>query len=442
MNWCFWKPKKKGGNCLTGEEKERHQMVRIRESQIALIDAATSTADLAQDVTLKLKDKLDDSIRQLESTTELINDALLICYSDGLIESTNQAAERMFGWAKPEMAGMNITHLFRMIGGAALDAETIWNVFNDPYFDRSDIEDPIEHMRGKKKNGEVFWVDGNITRLEKVDGSSIIMLLVRDVTNSVTTRNQIKANETRYRSIFEQSFDGIFVVKNFHIVAANPAISRVLGYHPDSLVGKPLAEFLVSDSKKVFEHHHMERINGVMTPKNYVVKATKSDGLVVELMASSTGMKWEDVNASLITLKDLTEIKLLEEARNINRSFTNNDIDFHLKFDADCRILQANSAYLRYHNINADEIVGTSAFGFAPEEYHDGYFEALQSLTFKNPTGRLQSTIVMRNGEERVQDWIVHAIFNDAGFFKEYHAIGRDITEIVNALSSCEIPKQ
>lgn len=434
-NW--WPFKRK--DTTQDDLREAARLVKVRDSQLALLSAATSTADIAQDVTLALKEKLDDSVRQLESTAELICDALIICHSDGLIDSFNSAAERIFGWKSKDVVGRNVNSLFRRISGGEVTIDEIWNLFNEAHEEFTELDDPIEYLRGKRRSGELFWVDGNITRLERTDGTSIIMLLVRDVTNRVEEQRQTKLNEMRYRSIFEQSFDGIFVVNNYYVVAANPAISRVLGYTPEEMVAKPVTDLIHKDFQKLVTCNHEACMRGDTTPMNYVVKAVRKDGTVVELLVSSTWMKWEDSNASLITLKDVTEIRALEQTRRAHQRLVNNDIDMHITFDADCKILKANTAFLKYHGLTADEVMFTDAFAFAPSEYHEGYLKALQAISYHNPTGRLQSTVIIRNGERHVQDWIVHAIFDEEGEFIEYQAIGRDITEIINALhcSSC-----
>ncbi|WP_115746984.1 PAS domain S-box protein, partial [Escherichia coli] len=82
-----------------------------------LVAAAADTALLAQDVTTSLKDRLEDYVSQINSTAMLLSDALLLVNSEGIIESFNPAAERIFGWAKETMLGQHISTLFKLDNG-------------------------------------------------------------------------------------------------------------------------------------------------------------------------------------------------------------------------------------------------------------------------------------------------------------------------------------
>jgi PAS domain S-box-containing protein len=431
----MWNRKKKAA-----EDKEQQRMMKVQDSQRILLEAATATADAAHDVTSLLKARLDDSVRQLESTAKLLSDALIICTQNGRIETFNPAAERIFGWAAADIIGHHVNILFRKIGEPALSMDAIVAVFTDfhPLSTDAIVDAPIEVLRGKRRNGELFYIDGSVTRLDRLDGSSIAMLLVRDVTTRVELQNDLKLNESRYRSIFEQSFDGIVVVQNYHIVAANPAITRVFGYESEFFIAKPLAQFFHKQSVKSLLDHHTARMHGDSSPKNYVVTGIKADGNAVELLVSSTLIKWEDSNASLITLKDITEIRKLENdlghATRVNNAFVNNDIDMLACYDKLGRIKRVNQAYLDHFGVSENDVIGKSFFDRIPMDDRDGYRDMLANLDAHRPTGRFQFHFEMMDGEIQIQDWIVHAIFDDNGTFVEFQSLGRDLTSIISDL--------
>jgi PAS domain S-box-containing protein len=432
----MWNRKKKEAQ----EDKELSRMNKVQDSQRILLEAATATADAAHDVTSRLKTRLDESLRQLESTAKLLSDALIICSSSGRIETFNPAAERIFGWAALDIIGHHINTLFRKIGEPAISCEDIIEVFTAYHPTSTDalVDDPLENLRGKRKTGELFWIDGSVTRLDRMDGTTIAMLLVRDVTTRMELQNDLKLNESRYRSIFEQSFDGIIVVQNYHIVAANPAITRVLGYSSEYFVAKPLQDFFHKQSVKTLHDHHTARMNGDTAPKNYVVTGIKGNGDAVELLVSSTLIKWETSNASLITLKDITEIRKLENdlghATRINNSFVNNDVDMLACYDKQGRIKRVNHAYLEHFGATENQVIGTNFFERIPAEDRDGYNTMLQHLDAHRPTGRFQFHFEMPDGDLQIQDWIVHAIFDDNGIFVEFQSLGRDLTSIISDL--------
>jgi PAS domain S-box-containing protein len=428
----MWNRKKKAAEA----EREQQQMMKVRDSQRLLLEAATATADAAQDVTAKLKARLDESLRQLESTAKLLSDALIICTQNGRIDTFNQAAERIFGWSASDLVGHHINMLFRKLDQPVLTIDDVVHLLTSSH-PHNDAE-TTNVLRGKRRSGELFYIDGSVTRMDRMDGTTITMLLIRDVSDQIKLQTDLKLNESRYRSIFEQSFDGIIVVQNYHIVAANPAITRVLGYESEDFIAKPIFDFFHKQSTSILNENHTARMNGDNTPKNYVVTGLKSNGTAVELLVSSTLIKWESNNASLITLKDITEIRQLESdldhATRINNSFVNNDIDLLACYDQVGHIKRVNQAFLSHFNVTIEQAEGSDFFERIPADDRDGYRDMLQHLTTQHPTGRFQFHFHTNDGETQIQDWIVHAIFDDQGNFIEFQSLGRDLTAIIKEL--------
>lgn len=293
-------------------EREQAQIRKVEESQLALLSAATSTADAAHVVTSILRDRLDDSLRQLEVTSKLLSDSLILCSHDGTIESANPITEHMFGWTPEELVGQNIHILFRGSDGSLMDLQAIISAFTANLDHPNPLmEVPIEYMRGKKNNGRLFWVDGDVTIIDRLDGSQKIMFLSRDVTTRVETLRDLEQNELRYRSIFEQSFDAILVVKNHFVVAANPAIDRILGYEPDEMMAQPLSMIVHPDDQKRVVGYHNARMNGEMGFMSDTIMGLHKDGRPVELLWTSSALYWEGKPGSLITIRDVSEFKAL-----------------------------------------------------------------------------------------------------------------------------------
>ncbi len=302
MWWNKGKPRK---------EVEQLQLSKVRESQVALINAATSTADAAHDVTSIMKERLNDSIIQIEATAKLLSDALIMCSETGFIQSFNPAAERIFGWESDSLKRRNAELLFRNNDGSPITFAEMINEMtsSQDVNDSFDLDNPLECLRGKRRNGDLFWVDVHMSRLARTDGTVAFMLLARDATKRMDIQRMLQLNEERYRSVFENSFDGIFVVNNHYVVAANPAIADLLGYEPDEMIAQPLTAFFHPDFHRVANIESRIRQQGDMSPKNYVIRGLRSDGLEVDLMISSTGMQWGDSLANLIFFKDITHLK-------------------------------------------------------------------------------------------------------------------------------------
>lgn len=305
----WWNRKK------TNAEKELSRLKKVEESQLALLSAVTTTADAAQDVTTALKARLDDSLKQLEYTANLLSDALIICQPDGKIDSFNPAAERMFGWKAQDVIGQNVDIIFRKANGRKSQADEVWACLDHQCAGESDGAHSLECIRGKRRSGELFYVDGDINYLERLDGSTIVMMLIKDITTRIELQKQLQLNETRYRSIFENSFDGIVVMQNYHMVAANPAIEKLLGYSPEEMIAKPGVAFVSEEHARVVVEMHTARMNGDTAPRHVIIKCKHKDGREIEMLLTTTLMMWEGKPASLIAIKDVSSlVKIIAES--------------------------------------------------------------------------------------------------------------------------------
>lgn len=294
------------------------RMEKIRESQIALINAATSTADAAHDVTTKLKARLDDSLRQLELTANLLSDALIICKSDGTIQSFNPAAQKIFGWNLREIEGQSIANLFLGSRGRSIHPSEIFQFLQEHkgYLEELKYFPRVGVTKGRRNNGELFYVAGDITYLERQDGSTIVMVLVRDITTRVELQKQLNVSEKNYRNIFESNFDGIIVVCNSLVVAANPAAGALLKYSTDQMISRPAIDFFDVEFHKTINEINQSYQRNIPSLRNFVSTGVTSTGEKVGMLFTSALMHWEGVPSSLIAIKDITElVKAINETK-------------------------------------------------------------------------------------------------------------------------------
>jgi PAS domain S-box-containing protein len=94
------------------------------------------------------------------------------------------------------------------------------------------------------------------SRLVVIDGEQCLLTITRDVTEHKRMEEAIRESEARYREIFENTSDGIFVVEvspeeRFRLLSINPAQEKMLGVTAAETVGKFNDEFLPEDIAKI-----------------------------------------------------------------------------------------------------------------------------------------------------------------------------------------------
>lgn len=395
----FWKKNK-------GPSKDEENRKKILESQKALVDAATATAEIANIVTGRLKENLEDSIRQFQLTAKILNDALIVCTDDGTIHAYNPAAEILFGWSSEEILTRKASDLFVIKGENISDPEYLWNYLQDNEYENV--------VMGKSKDNSIFEIDYNFDTLDRSNDTNIKLLVIhkKNVEKKIS-----EATEYNYRSIFEKSFDGILIQQDNKIVATNHAMIDLLGYSNKELLGK--------DIISVINYHDHNK-------KGKVTEAYHQSGLSLTVLYSTTQIFYENKIANLIIVKDISERKELED-----RLIKNFDAQLICVMDQNLNIVFANHHFSKKYKM---KMIGKNIKDVLSDYELQPFLLNISSLNPDHPTRSIQyQTDLDINGdgsmdESRVYYWTDHAAYDSDGNIVEYQRIGRDITQIISDL--------
>ncbi len=145
----------------------------------------------------------------------------------------------------------------------------------------------------------------NIRRLSRLAG--IAIKRQRD-------ENRLKNSELRYRGLFENVVDGVYIAtRDGTLIAANPALVEMLGYaNAEELkaVGST-AELYVNpiDRERVFA-----RLEAQGYVKNFEYRLRRKDGQIIVVLENARAVHDDDNNIVAVegTISDITERKLAE----------------------------------------------------------------------------------------------------------------------------------
>lgn len=92
---------------------------------------------------------------------------------------------------------------------------------------------------GHRFTGEEIWLEIVLTPM-RVDGEGVLHVVWRDITEQKRLDQRLRESEQRFRTVFEQSTDGMLLLLDGRYVDANAAALRLIGAgRPEQLVGQP-----------------------------------------------------------------------------------------------------------------------------------------------------------------------------------------------------------
>jgi len=167
---------------------------------------------------------------QLSAIVEFSDDAIIGVSRDIRITSWNAGAENIYGYTAEEVMGQTPDFLL-----PDNKKDEVYNYLTDVFKGHS-----IRHFETERlhKTGKIIQISLSVSPLKDEQGNITGAATIgRDITKEKMKEWALLESEEKYRSIFEYSGDGIFLMRE-RIIDCNQRAVKMLGYEKEELVGK------------------------------------------------------------------------------------------------------------------------------------------------------------------------------------------------------------
>ena len=201
-----------------------------------------------------------------EGVAGIENDGIILC---------NDALCEMFGYDQFEIAKISIRDLIAPQN-------------RDYVFDEIDAGgDTIESM-GLHKNGNTFPIKIRVKSIPH-EGRQAKVIVVRDITQNKKVLRELEESEMRYRKLFRQSQDAIYISNlRGQLLEVNKAALDLFGYEREEML-RMTAMRLYANPEDRERFRRTIAINGSV--KNYEVKLLNKEGKTMDCVLSATVRK-------------------------------------------------------------------------------------------------------------------------------------------------------
>ena len=194
----------------------------------ALLNIHRRDSEIRDMVRVRTKELKDSEIK-VRSIIENVAEGIITINTDGIIETINPAAEKIFGYEHDEIIGLNINTLIPQDDRAD----------HDGYIDNSTLNAPRiinknRDLLGLRKNGQMFPMELNVSSME-LDGQRKFIGLMHDITERKLTEETLR----NAMQGMEQSADAIFITdKVGNIEYVNRKFIEYTGYEFEEVKGR------------------------------------------------------------------------------------------------------------------------------------------------------------------------------------------------------------
>ncbi|CAN5320250.1 hypothetical protein BH09BAC1_BH09BAC1_06250 [soil metagenome] len=139
--------------------------------------------------------------------------------------------------------------------------------------------------------------------------------IMHDVTQTVLAEQQLVKNEKFLMAIIDNSADGILLInENMEAIYVSPNSKRILGHHPEQLLGNAWRDWVHPEDKKPMEEMYIAAIQNSNHVRSIEYRFRKNDDTYIWLEVSySNYLDERDIHAVIINYRDITARKAAQE---------------------------------------------------------------------------------------------------------------------------------
>jgi PAS domain S-box-containing protein len=252
------------------------------------------------------------------------------------------------------------------------------------------------------KNGEKVVAEFNSTTIE-MNGKPASLISIRDITERNRMQEALEKSEKKYKTLVENSLEGITIIRDNQILFANDTYCKMLGYTREELYNMPSVNTLhPEDRVRAFEIAKRRNNRDFSTIHEEFRMLTKT-GEIKECATSSTLIEFEGQWASFFTSHDITENKNIQrallESEKKYRELTEMLPQTVYELDEQGNIIYFNQTGFKQFGLDESDI-GKSSFNFIHPSQHEQMRENMRkTITEKSNSFGNKYTAVRKNGD-------------------------------------------
>ncbi|OHC64973.1 MAG: hypothetical protein A3H93_12300 [Rhodocyclales bacterium RIFCSPLOWO2_02_FULL_63_24] len=362
---------------------------------------------------------------QLKQILDTSSVAIFLVDKEGRITQANQRMAEMFGWPPDQLVGSEYVALVhpaeREIGRQkmlALLNSAIPAVDLDRLYWRADHTEFWGHLTGK--------------RFHDASGEEIGLVgVIADITERRKAEEAVRESERKYRLLFEQANDGIFLLDETGFVDCNQHGARMYGLTMDQVIGRSPAHLSPERQPdgRLATQVAAEKIDAAMRGEipRFEWMSMRADGTPFDVEVTLSRVEIGGRTYVQSIERDISERKRAEiDLRIAATAFESHEGMFIT--DTAGVILRVNRSFSEITGYSAEEAVGQTPRLLNSGRHDAAFFAAMTQCVERSGTWQGEIWNRRKSGEVYPEWLMVTAVKDDVGRATHYVGTFTDIT--------------
>ena len=248
---------------------------------------------------------LKESEKLYRSVIENIRDVFFRIDREGIIDMISPSGAKLLGFESTEaLIGRNLLAEF----------------FTDDEQRKKYLKDMDDHgyvddyeISLRKQDGTIICASTSSRYDYDVGGSPRgVEGTIRDITLRKQAEEAIRQSEEKFRTLIESSSVGIAITDGDRFLYANPVTRKMTGFSEEEYLSRPLADFIMPESRELVSQRAKDRLTGKPVPDRYEISLRTKAGGVKYVEIGAAVIEYHGKPASIITQYDITDRKAAE----------------------------------------------------------------------------------------------------------------------------------
>ncbi len=136
--------------------------------------------------------------------------------------------------------------------------------------------------------------------------------LREEIAERLKTELSLRESEYKYRLLFENANEAIYISQEDRILFPNPAMTKLSGYSGEQLLGREFITLVHPEDADMVYHHYRRRIEGGSVPDTYAFRLMTAKGATCWVEINAVVIEWRKKPATLNFLRDISSRKKIE----------------------------------------------------------------------------------------------------------------------------------
>ena len=139
-----------------------------------------------------------------------------------------------------------------------------------------------------------------------------MLALEKEISERKQTERALFESEKKYRILFDNAREAIFVIQDGRIQFSNPMAGEILGISFEKITQTPFIDYVYPEDRAKVSGWHDKQVRGERVTETMPFRVVRSNGEIIWVHLNSVYFTWHEKPATLNFARDITQEKNLE----------------------------------------------------------------------------------------------------------------------------------